>query len=77
VGLPAHVEDRSGEPVGVLARHCDQRADQLLAQGVVEDADHAEVDEPDPAVGFDEQVPRVGVGVEGAVLEDHRAQERG
>lgn len=41
----------------------------------VELADHAEVDEPDPAVRLDEEVAGVRIGVEGAVLEDHLQNE--
>jgi hypothetical protein len=43
----------------------------VSTQLVADDTDHAEVDQCDGAVAMDEQVPRVEVGVEEALLEDH------
>ena len=43
----------------------------MSAQLLADHADHPEVDERDRAVSVNEQVPRVQVGVEEAILEDH------
>lgn len=67
----AQREHRSCYPIRVLSGERDQQRAQLLAQAVVELADHAEGDDPQPASLLDEEVARVRVGVKEAVLEDH------
>ena len=59
---------------------CVDDSEEHGAQGgacrAVHGADHAEVDESDPTVGLDEEVARVRIGMNEAVLEDH-AEHRG
>lgn len=42
---------------------------------LVDGAHHAEVDEPDAAIRLDEEVARVGIGMEEAVVEHHLEQD--
>ena len=69
VGDLAQVERHVGEQVGIALGEGEHHEEQLAARLGVEPADHAQVEQPDPAVG-PEHVPRVRVGVEEAVLED-------
>ena len=63
---------RVGEPVGVVLGEGDQDGAELVAQaGRSSVADHAEVDHADPSALLDEEVPRMRVAMEEAVLEDH------
>lgn len=75
--VPDQVEHRPGGPVQVPTQEGNEQGDQVLAKGVVELAHHAEVDHRQTAVGCDEEVARVRVGMEEAVLEDHLAQHPG
>ena len=65
---PAQIERDVGEQVDVALREGEQDEEQLAARLGVEAADHAQVEQPDPAVG-PEHVARVRVGVEEALLE--------
>ena len=43
----------------------------MLAQPVVDSADHPEVHDPDPPGRFDEEVAGMRIGMKKAVVEDH------
>ncbi len=82
--LPVHrplhhreVQQRLRQPLHVVAGERGQDRGQLVAEPVVDLPHHPEVDQPDPTVRLDEQVPRMGIGVEEAVLEDHADRDSG
>jgi len=71
---PAHREERLGERGGFAARRRDHEVDGLVAELGREPPDEPEVEEAEDrrVVGAeDEHVPRMRVGVEKAILEDH------
>ena len=71
--LPGDAELEQGVDLAlrVVARERDQGPDQLFAGALVNRADHAEIDNVDPAAGLDEEVAGMRVGVVEAVPEDH------
>ena len=61
----------------MLAHQGQQQRSEAVTQSLVDVPDHAEIDQGDAPVGFDEEVARVRVGVEEAVPEHHLGHRTG
>ena len=57
--------------LGVEVAQGDEHFAQALVQPLVDPADHAEIQQPDPAPLHHQQVAGVRIGVVEAVVEDH------
>ena len=60
---PREPEDQVGDVVGAVLRDCEQQERQVTARVVVQPSEQAEVDEREPTVRRQQDVPAVGIGV--------------
>ncbi len=76
VAREAQAQVVAGERIEVLLPQGDEDVREMLHVLLGHPADDPEIDQPDPAVRQDEDVPRVRIGVEQAVAQHHLEERR-